>query len=168
MMGIPIGVLFLLPAPPSVSRDQVCVLCHHASVSRKPQEHRSHSGIFVKERGVGRREGGWSVTTALEAVPTQGDRSRRSGGRSQSHHSPPRPCAGGHLHSRPCDSLKGHKKYRLEREWGVRGESLAGPCGLKDPPASQSLHPLGWTPTKLQSPIPWKEARPHPDLSPVS
>lgn len=47
---------------------------------------------------------------ARDALLTQGDRSRMSGGQSQSRHSPPRPCAGDHLHSMLGDSLRGHKE----------------------------------------------------------
>ena len=57
--------------------------------------------VFVKER----REPGSGQ--AHEAVPTRGDRSRRSGGRSQRRRSPPRPGAGGRLRSRPGGSLGG-------------------------------------------------------------
>lgn len=46
---------------------------------------------------------------AHEAVPTRGDRSRRSGGRSQRRRSPPRPGAGGRLRSRPGGSLQERK-----------------------------------------------------------
>lgn len=74
-----------------------------------------HSELLVKERREGRREveaGKEGVTIAREAIPTQGDRSRTSGGRSQSRHSLPHPCAGDHLHSTPGDSLRGHKEVQ--------------------------------------------------------
>lgn len=87
----------------------MCSMSPYLRVQKAPGTQR-HSGIFVKERGVGRREGGRGVVTAREVVPTRGDRSHRSGGRSQSRHSPPRPCAGDHLHSRPGDSLRGHRR----------------------------------------------------------
>jgi hypothetical protein len=61
---------------------------------------------------VGKRgEGG--VIIAHDAFPTQGDRSRTSSSQSQSHHSPPRPRAGNHLHSRPGDSLREHRSAAL-------------------------------------------------------
>lgn len=93
--------------PPREQGPCMCSMSPYLRVQKAPGTQR-HSGIFVKERGVGRREGGRGVVTAREVVPTRGDRSRRSGGRSQSRHSPPRPCAGDHLHSRPGDSLRGH------------------------------------------------------------
>lgn len=49
------------------------------------------------------------AAVSVRGLPTQGDRSRMSGSQSQSRHSPPRPGAGNHLHSRPDDSLEGQK-----------------------------------------------------------
>lgn len=66
--------------------------------------------IFVKEKRGGRQRGRQGVITACEVIPTQEDRSRTSGSQSQSRHSPPRPCAGDHLHSRPGDSLRDTRK----------------------------------------------------------
>lgn len=71
---------------------------------------------------------------AHEAVPTRGDRSRRSGGRSQRRRSPPRPGAGGHLRSRPGGSLRGHKGDTALRA----GEGAAGRTTWPQGPSSRT------------------------------
>lgn len=80
-----------------------------------------HSRLSVKEGGGGeggQRRGRRGVFVACRAIPTQGDRSRTSGGQSQSRHSLPRPRAGDRLRSKPGDSLEGHRKGSPEKGQG--------------------------------------------------
>lgn len=86
---------------------------------------------------------------AHEAVPTRGDRSRRSGGRSQRRRSPPRPGAGGHLRSRPGGSLRGHKGDTALRA----GEGAAGRTTWPQGPSSRTRPS-----TRVQTPGPRKGA----------
>lgn len=117
--------------------------------------------IFVKESG----EPGSGQ--AHEAVPTRGDRSRRSGGRSQRRRSPPRPGASGRLRSRPGGSLRGHKGDTALRGWG--GDGPAGPRGRKGPPLAHGLPQRSRPQTHGRGRWPWcrpaaHQLRAHPSL----